>query len=278
MSTFRIVVICASLWTSASVQAFAARWMLGDATAVRTTASAAARTEGAEAASAANVARSATVANRAGASAARFCVRPRTSPRCVYRNAGSAESAAQQHVGSSYRVRATSSPNVFEVLDAVNNVVDILESISAFSESDASSHSDYSSGGTATRTYDSEVRRAEPAPLQLELRQGLELAQQVGGVSHVVWANGPVMVAADQNPHRVPLSAGERLRFDNANLIRVLPRSSQATTVFFLRTDVTQSIQRDGQRIQPAEGEVFRYGTPTMCPQVPIGNGMARCQ
>lgn len=211
-------------------------------------------------------------------SASRYCVRPRGTSSCTYHAASDSESAAQRHVRSPNRVGKTAEPNVFEVIDAVGNVIGILESVAATADERSNDYSASSAGNDATRTYDSEARRLDPAPETRELRQGLIMNFDTNGSSYVIWSDGPVAVSANQRAPHVMLAAGERLRFDGVAVIHAMPRSSQSTTLFSQRTESQTNRRAENQRIQPAEGEVFRYGTPTVCPQVPIGNGMARCQ
>lgn len=63
------------------------------------------------------------------AAGARFCIRPVRATACDFRTAASARDAVQTAVGSLYQVRETSSPNIFEILDAVGNVnqVEVLD-------------------------------------------------------------------------------------------------------------------------------------------------------
>jgi hypothetical protein len=69
------------------------------------------------------------------ASGARFCVRPVGAPACDYHSANSAAEAARGAVGPSYRLRQTRSPSLFEVLDAVGNVISVVEVLDKNAES-----------------------------------------------------------------------------------------------------------------------------------------------
>jgi hypothetical protein len=77
------------------------------------------------------------------ASGARFCVRPAGAAACDYHSANSALEAARGAVDPSYRLRPTRSPNLFEVLDAVGNVISIIEVLGKNTDSSISNLPQY---------------------------------------------------------------------------------------------------------------------------------------
>jgi hypothetical protein len=215
-----------------------------------------------------NVARAATFGSRVGA-ISRYCVRTRGTTGCTTKTAADAEAAARSFVREPYRVRRSSQPDLFDVIDVIGNVVGAVEVIPSDSESPA---------WADARSYESESSRMQTVPNASALRQGLELVVNTNGESVVVWSDGPITVSTGPQSQRVNLAAGERLRFDGRTPIHALPRAPNATTLYSLPAASARSPLTSNGLLQPAEGEVFRYGTPTMCPQIPIGNGMARCQ
>ena len=80
-------------------------------------------------------ARSAIASGSAGATrAGRFCIRQTGAKTCDFRNGNNAYETARTTVEPRFSVRRTRSPTLFEVIDAVGNVLDILEVIDRFSD------------------------------------------------------------------------------------------------------------------------------------------------
>lgn len=135
----RLCLILLLLVLASDANAF---WWLLRGAAARGTGSAIARGAATTGAVAADEA-AALSAVRSTGSAGRFCVRPINATACDFRAGTSAIRAAEDAVGSGYKVRPTNRPGLFEILDAAGKVVDFLEVIDKFSHDQAAPLQEY---------------------------------------------------------------------------------------------------------------------------------------
>ena len=210
-------------------------------------------------------------AQSALAAGARFCLRPVRASSCDFRVSASAMEAVSSAVGPGYRVRQASRPSLFEVIDAAGTVVDIIQAVSVDAEPKIAALPQHQPHALSATSYGGQSSPVMVSPLR---HNGDVLIVPVNGTPTVVWSDGHVEVWADGDPHRVVLLPGHRLTFPNHGTIHVIPKSSDAYTLFNQPTGRPR-VEQPQLRAPPA---VFPYGSSVACPQVPIGNGMARCQ
>lgn len=162
------------------------------------------------------------------AAASRICVRPVGAAACDFRAGRSAAEAASRAIGPGYRVRATERPNVFEVLDAVGNVVSMIEAISSDVDPQIAYAPEYRPdpriGG-----YPNDGAQVSVGPLR---HNGDVMNIHINGIPTVVWSDGFVEVWADGG-HRRMLAPGERLNFPGHHTVHAVPRSADAYTIFW---------------------------------------------
>lgn len=162
--------------------------------------------------------------------ASRVCVRPVGAVACDFRAARSTSEAASRAVGPGYRVRATERPNVFEVLDAVGNVVSLIESISTESDPSIANAPAYQPD---PKVHSMQEYSAGPQVSVAPLRHNGDVINlHIGGIPTVVWSDGYIDVWADGGPRRT-LAPGERLHFPSQHTVHAVPRSHDAYTVFW---------------------------------------------
>lgn len=202
--------------------------------------------------------------------ASRFCVRPVGAVACDFRAATSGSEAANRAVGPGYRVRATNQTSIFEVLDAAGNVVSILQSVGTHEDASIASVPQYQPQVNTPQNYEGQGAQVRVVPLR---HNGDILNFHVNGTPTHVWSDGYMEVWADHHDNRIVLPPGQRLHFANHNTIHAIPRSSDAYTFFGQASGFPRS-----QGALPQPMGIFPYGSSVSCPQVPIGNGMARCQ
>ena len=217
-------------------------------------------------------------------SVSRFCVRPRGERACLFHTASDAEAAAKKAVRVPYRVRTTGDPTIFEVLDTVGNIVSMVEAIDTSKNESVNSSPEYLNPSESEAIDRPIVEPVRIYPTRtLELPQRGWLSVPTDGFSYEIWSDGYVNVSADATQHWVRLQPNQRLRFDAVGTIHVTPLSAAATTLFAQPSTRSSAPERARQNssstlYQPRPGEIFPYGTHTSCPQVPVGNGMVRCQ
>ena len=204
------------------------------------------------------------------AGASRFCVRPVGAAACDFRASSSAIEAASRAVGPGYRVRSTHQPSIFEILDAAGNVVSILQAIGTHEDSLVASLPQHQPANAAALSYDGQGSNVNIAPLR---HNGDTLNVHVNGTPTYVWSDGYVEVWADHHSNRVVLAPGQKIHFGNHSTIRAVPKSPDAYTFFSQASGHPRS-----QGTLPQPTGIFPFGSNVACPQVPIGNGMARCQ
>jgi len=162
--------------------------------------------------------------------ASRVCVRPVGALSCDFRTARSTADAASRAVGAGYRVRAADRPNVFEVLDALGNVVSLIESISIETEPSIANAPSYQPDPKIYGMQEYGAGRPiSVAPLR---HNGDFINLHIGGIPTVVWSDGYMEVWADNGPRRM-LTPGERLHFPSQHTVHALPRSPDAYTIFW---------------------------------------------
>jgi hypothetical protein len=250
------------LLASFSVESQAFWWLLR-AAGTRTVAGTAARGAGA----AATVGTGETLAMNA----ARFCIRPKGAATCDFRAASSGAEAVANAVGSGYRVRPTSRPTLFEVLDAAGNVVSLVEALSNETHPEIDQMQQHEPRWQPQITYGESHPSANVAPLR---HNGEVLNIHINGTPTVIWSDGHIEVWADGPAgRRVVLSPGQRLSFPAQRVVHAVPRSSDAYSLYYQPTGEPPA--RQAQQPPPS---VFPMGSNVSCPQIPIGNGMARCQ
>lgn len=209
-------------------------------------------------------------ADSALAAASRFCVRPVGAAACDFRASSSAAEAASRAVGPGYRVRSTTRPTIFEVLDAAGNVVSIIQAIGTDEDSSVASLPQHQSSISPPLTYDGHGSQVTVVPLR---HNGDVLNFHVNGTPTYVWSDGYMEVWADNHQNRVVLPPGHRIHFPNHATIHAVPKSPDAYTLF----GQASGPPRAQSPMQQTPG-IFPYGSKVTCPQVSIGNGMARCQ
>ena len=202
--------------------------------------------------------------------AARFCVRPRGAATCDFRAASSGADAVASAIGPNYRVRPTNRPSLFEVLDAAGNMVSLVEALSNETNPEVDQMQQHEPRWQPQVTYGDPHPPANAAPLR---HNGDVLNVHINGAPTVVWSDGHVEVWADgPGGRRVSLAPGQRLTFPSQRVVHATPRSPDAYTLYY---HATGEPARQIQQIPPS---VFPYGSNVPCPQISIGNGMARCQ
>ena len=206
------------------------------------------------------------------ASGARFCVRPVGATACDFRASGSAIEAVSRAVGPNYRVRQTARPTIFEVLDATGNVISTIQSSSSSGDPTIDPLPQYQPNIAPLAVYEGQGVAISITPLR---HNGDILNLPINGIPTEVWSDGFVELWADGNPDRVVLSPGQRINFPNHGTVYAVPKSPDAYTLFSQASGATQ--QQQPVQI-PTLPQFFPYGSNVPCPQVPVGNGMARCQ
>ncbi len=200
--------------------------------------------------------------------AARFCLRPVGRAACDLRAASSASEAVSSAVGPSYRIQATNRANVFQILDAAGNVIDLIEAADRFADQSVANLPQY---------VPSAVPKDQESPTKnYQLRHnGDVLNVHVNGTPTLIWSDGEVEVWADDNINHMILGPWQRLSFPNFRTIHAIPRGPNASSLFSQDLQLTTLPQQVPIQQQPA---LFPYGSNVACPQVLVGNGMARCQ
>jgi hypothetical protein len=214
-----------------SVDANAFWWLLRGGAAGRATVSGAART----------AATGALEAESAIAAGTRVCVRPIGAAACDFRIANTRIEAVSGAVGRGYRVRPTERPTVFQVLDAANNVVSIIEATSSDDDQSIADLPQYQSKFNQQSSYEYQAAPISVAPLR---HDGAVLNVRVNGRATEVWSDGHVEVWADSHANRVVLAPGQRLKFPNHGTIYAIPRSSDAYTLFSQQVAASQERRR----------------------------------
>ena len=121
-------------------------------------------------------------------------------------------------------------------------------------------------------TYEGQGASVAIAPLR---HNGDVLNVHINGTPTHVWSDGHVEVWADDNPNRVTIPPGHRIHFPGHRTVLAVPKSGDAYTLF----SQASGGPRKQRPIQlPVIPAIFPYGSIVPCPQVSIGNGMARCQ
>jgi hypothetical protein len=147
---------------------------------------------------------------------------------CDFRAGRSVADAASRAVGPGYRVRPTDRPNVFEVLDAANNIVSLIEAISPDTDPQIASAPEYRPDPRISG-FSNDGPQLSVAPLR---HNGDVLNIHTNGVPTVVWSDGMVEVWADGGGRRM-LAPGERLNFPGHRTVYAVPRSNDAYTIFW---------------------------------------------
>ena len=229
-------------------------------------------------------------ANTAQSLVNRYCVR-RLNERndCDWRVEERAYDAAAKAVGSRYRIAPTSRPMIFEVIDAVGTVVDVIQVINSLDDpsvvnapqAQAGDGSQQAFTGSAAMMPESPISNGQPTRLN-------SWVLEANHVPVVVWSNGPVVVWMGQGERR-ELAAGQSVRFLNIGSIHVQGLAPQATELFHRVEVVAESPPRNYNQnflaptIPPANGRInHRQGDQNPCPYagtVPIEwvNGSVRC-
>lgn len=202
---------------------------------------------------------------------ARFCVRPVGAGACDFRMSSSAIDAASRAVGPGYRIRPTPKPTIFEVIDAAGTVVNIIQAIGTDADSAIAALPQYQPQLNPPTGYEGQSTQPMVAPLR---HNGDVLNIHVNGVPTYVWSDGYVEVWADNHPNRVVIPPGHRIHFPNHGTVHAIPKSPEAYTLFSQASGQPQAQQPQ----QSAPQGVFPWGSNVSCPQIAIGNGMARCQ
>jgi hypothetical protein len=191
----------------------------------------------------------------------RFCVRPVGARACDFRSAASAREAVVDAVGSSYGVRSTGRPSVFEIIDHANTIVSLLQADSSQSNPEVQSMPQHTAQyGPAEHEY--AIVNFVP------LIQGRILMLHINQVPTEIWADGLIEVWGDTGSSNI-MEAGRRTRSPGGhNTLNIRPLRAEATTLFYIS-------HGNPQNSQPS---IFPLNSNVSCPQIPIGNGMARCQ
>jgi hypothetical protein len=279
--------ICLSMSTSAL--AFPWLWFGRGAASTGARAGAAASvTEGAAARSVgqiSNASRQAAAIGRASSAANRYCIRSINDRRyCDWHTAERTHDAVSRAVGSNYKVLPTSQVGVFEIIDAVGTVIDIVEAISEASDPSVTgtpqyqglidSNSPVTARSAQEKTTNYEAPSATINKWEIQARQ----------VPLLISANGPILVWVENGPKK-EVQIGEQIRFLRPGLIHVQGLNAEATELFQVieATSGYNTTPLNAPVIPPADGRIrYRSGDPNPCPYagtVPIAwvNGSVRC-
>jgi hypothetical protein len=288
------------LSVSYAADAYAWGWLALRAGATRGAAVSGARAAGAEG----TALRGSTGAARAAASAGqavRYCVRPKNAAQCDFHYEKTAYDAAAKAVGPRNTVVPTGDVGVFQVIDAAGTLIDVIESLSEAMDPSTSRLPQYpnenqSSGGNqysnthssvdssyAPRIPDTPSNARSNAPRIPDAPQVAQPSPSARGEiwqyelnfnSYVISSNGPIVVWTEGGEGSYALSPYQTIAVSNRRTLFVAPQSNEATGISLVPS--VGGEPRQQQRSRPTG--VFPYGSNVSCPQIPIGNGMARCQ
>lgn len=217
----------------------------------------------------------------------RYCVRQKSAQQCDFHFESSAYDAAAKAVGPRNRIFPTGDAGVFQVIDAAGTIIDIIEALSEEMDPSTARLPQYNNENQPTSSSNNNSSRSSSSgsnapkiPDAPQEQQRSRVAREViwqydlNYSAHTIWSDGAVVVWADGDERRYSLNPQQRITIANARTLFVSPQSDQATGMSLI--PVMESQPRQQQNSRP--NGIFPYGSNVACPQIPIGNGMARCQ